>query len=477
MKTVVSVLLIAMVVTASTGTFMIDCSESPDGLYAIGECEPRFLTCSGGIARIMDCPADLMYHGKEEICDWRHNIKACRGLGEIEASGDADASGEGSGNASGDGSGYEDEESSTAISEEASGDEVLQNVCEGRDDGVYHSGKCTNYYFICASNSPRFLSCTTPLFYDPAEEKCTWIELIEECKKGMTLPVTEETEDDGSGYRSREEESSGEGSGQLTQSCDGLADGIYPIDECSTDFLTCSGGIARVMDCPSSLFFNPTLLVCDWQRNVAGCSGRVETTPKCEADGFFSFGQCASSFTACTNGHAIIMFCPSGLRFSQSTQMCDYERNVSECGEASGEEASGNGYGYEEQDSKLTPCVHMENGLYALECTPRVLSCQNGKEEIFECPSNLVFNEKSLICDYPETTLKCQLEDTLLIRDSAVATYNCEVDGLFSNTLCSRDYHKCTNGQLVNHECADSNAVFSAIHGECVDASSLQQCQ
>ncbi|CAP25755.2 Protein CBG05213 [Caenorhabditis briggsae] len=159
--------------------------------------------------------------------------------------------------------------------------------------------------------------------------------------------------------------------------------------------------------------------------------------------------------------------------------MCDYERNVSECDvESSGEPLEeSSGYSrYGEQDSKLTPCVNMENGLYALECTPRVLSCQDGKEEIFECPSNLVFNEKSLICDYPETSQKCQLEETLLIRDAPMATYDCEVDGLFSVALCSREYHKCSDGQLIKHQCAEPNSVFSAVDGECVDFSTLSQC-
>ncbi|CAO4362576.1 unnamed protein product [Caenorhabditis nigoni] len=44
-----------------------NCTNALDGLYAIGNCESQFLTCSGGIARIMDCPANL-------ICDWRHNV-------------------------------------------------------------------------------------------------------------------------------------------------------------------------------------------------------------------------------------------------------------------------------------------------------------------------------------------------------------------------------------------------------------------
>uniref|UniRef100_A0A1I7TMJ2 Peritrophic matrix protein n=1 Tax=Caenorhabditis tropicalis TaxID=1561998 RepID=A0A1I7TMJ2_9PELO len=417
----------------------------------------------------MGCPEDLFYHESQEICDWKHNVFAC---------GISETSGEESGDFSGDGSGSENGSGSGDGSGESSGDELLENVCENKDDGVYSSGVCTNYYFICTSNSPRFLSCSTPLYFDPVQQKCDWKESVEECREAI---VTTTTNNYTSEYKSYEEESSREGSGEASD-CNGKLDGIYPFDLCSTRLLTCSGGIARIMDCPSNLFFNPSLLVCDWQRNVTGCVGQPEATVKCTENGYFSFGQCSSSFTACTNGNSIVMFCPSGLKFSQNDQMCDYEFNVQECQDGSGEESgatSGYNYPYEENtsDDLLTPCIHMENGLYALECTPRVLSCQNGHEDIFECPPTLVFNEQSLICDFPETSLKCQIEDHMLIRDSSLATYDCSVDGVFSNSLCSRSYHKCSSGSLIKHECADSGDVFSTLDATCVDASSLPQCQ
>ncbi|EGT39875.1 hypothetical protein CAEBREN_08043 [Caenorhabditis brenneri] len=468
MKTLVAA---ALLIAAINASFLHDCTRLADGLYSLGDCEPRFLTCSGGIPRIMDCPDDLVYHASQEICDWRHNVFACGAAPEEESSGIE----------SGDGSGIENETGSGDSSGESSGDEILQNVCEYREDGVYSSGTCSNYFFVCTSNSPRYLTCTTPLHYDPVEQKCSWKSTITECNEEIqttTETIAPVEEKQNSGYGSYEESSSGEGSGETTPSCENKADGIFPIDGCSTNFLTCSGGIARLMDCPSSLVFNPSLLVCDWRRSVEGCSELPEPA-QCGKDGYYSFGECSSTFTACTNGNSVVMFCPSGLKFSEGTQMCDYEHNVQECRGGSGEgsgESSGEANGYGNEDL-LTPCINMENGLYALECTPRVLSCQNGHEDIFECPSTLVFNEQSLICDFPETSLKCQIEDHLLIRDSAVATYDCSVDGVFSSALCSRSYHKCSNGNLIKHECADSNAVFSTVDATCVDSSTLPQCQ
>lgn len=114
-----------------------DCTNALDGLYALGECEPQFLTCSGGIARIMDCPADLIYNEPLLICDWRHNVIGCEGSGESsgetsgEGSGESsgEASGEGSGEASGEGSGEASGEGSGEASGEGSGsgEETVEN--------------------------------------------------------------------------------------------------------------------------------------------------------------------------------------------------------------------------------------------------------------------------------------------------------------------------------------------------------------
>lgn len=184
------------------------------------------------------------------------------------------------------------------------------------------------------------------------------------------------------------------------------SDGNISKSECSNVFFSCSEGIAHRRNCPANLVFNPAISSCDWPKNVMDCSEKSEKPQNCgEVDGYFSFGRCSSSFSACTNGIPIVMFCPDGLMFSEKNQMCDYEWNVDECDL----ESSGFMENYKASEA-LTPCTNMDNGLYALDCTPRVLSCQNGRENIFECPPSLVFNENSLICDYPETSLKCCME-------------------------------------------------------------------
>ena len=61
------------------------CVNRPDGLYEWEPCSTQFLTCSGKIARIMDCPAGLIYNVPIEACDYAHNVAACEGSGEASA--------------------------------------------------------------------------------------------------------------------------------------------------------------------------------------------------------------------------------------------------------------------------------------------------------------------------------------------------------------------------------------------------------
>ena len=58
--------------------------------------------------------------------------------------------------------------------------------------------------------------------------------------------------------------------------CNGRADGLYELSACSAQFLTCSGGIARIMDCPFGLVYNTPIEACDYPHEVASCNGGSE---------------------------------------------------------------------------------------------------------------------------------------------------------------------------------------------------------
>ena len=54
-----------------------DCPRLLDGNYRLSVCNHRFLTCSNGLAYLMDCPAGLLYNAAFDQCDWPRNIVGC----------------------------------------------------------------------------------------------------------------------------------------------------------------------------------------------------------------------------------------------------------------------------------------------------------------------------------------------------------------------------------------------------------------
>ncbi|PAV90405.1 hypothetical protein WR25_17046 [Diploscapter pachys] len=143
--------------------------------------------------------------------------------------------------------------------------------------------------------------------------------------------------------------SGAESSGQFPwndggDACNGRADGLYELSACSAQFLTCSGGIARIMDCPFGLVYNTPIEACDYPHEVASCnegSGTTaaadvpesssttempSTTQKviidceegaavgidsvtCISDGLTSLSPCSPHFEMCLSGKLFTLSC------------------------------------------------------------------------------------------------------------------------------------------------------------------------
>ncbi|KHJ77200.1 chitin binding Peritrophin-A domain protein [Oesophagostomum dentatum] len=139
------------------------------------------------------------------------------------------------------------------------------------------------------------MECPLGLVYDDSDSLCVEPSQLGTCPPQTTTPSEElSTEPPVDG--SVTEQPTVDGSGIPLESCEGLADGIFERLTCSSYYLTCSGGIARVMACPANLVFDRTLKVCNYPRDVAECEG------VCKEDGFFNYGNCSDQFYACSNG-------------------------------------------------------------------------------------------------------------------------------------------------------------------------------
>ncbi|CAD6186405.1 unnamed protein product [Caenorhabditis auriculariae] len=317
--------------------------------------------------------------------------------------------------------------------------------------------------------------------------------------------------------------------------CTGKTDGVYPINSCSTKFLTCSGGIARIMDCPAQLVYNNEFLACDYPMAVAGCSSDgstslppssssvqpetsteadVTSTEEVEStttsrpttcsteDGFFSFGRCSDKFTACTNGRSIEMSCPAQLAFDEQRQLCDYPLAVPECAngasfdepstevapsssteiEASGSEsneASGNGSGYEYGSGEM-----IGNDVpSSTSSSDYGYGSGNGDEQTGndapETTSGYYYgsgngSEEAVGNDVSESTGSNYGKSSSRSAANDSSEKRC-VDGVQSTGRCSASFRQCIDGRLYSFQC-DQGKLFSKRTGSCRPLSDLPEC-
>ncbi|XP_078378120.1 properdin-like [Oculina patagonica] len=161
--------------------------------------------------------------------------------------------------------------------------------------------------------------------------------------------------------------------------CDGKANGNYRDPDNCYGFITCSNQIAHKMDCPSGLKYNEAKDQCDWPQNVQ-CS---------PVDGGWSdwsaWGSCTvtcgggtqTRTRTCTNPPPSNGGLPCSGPATES-QQCGTASCPFDCqGKANGNYKDPNNcYGY--------------------------ISCSNGLAYHMPCPANLKYNKQADKCDYPE---------------------------------------------------------------------------
>ncbi|KAK6759656.1 hypothetical protein RB195_021313 [Necator americanus] len=213
--------------------------------------------------------------------------------------------------------------------------------CEKAPEGFHALTACSSSVIQCSRNGPSLMECPVGLVYDDSKFACVKPSEMSSCppQEPDAQPKVEPLEG-----------SASEGDQESKNECGNLPDGLFEHAPCSPYFLTCSGGVSRIMSCPANLVFDKRLLICEYPGNVEECAGApgFNSSEMCPEDGFFSYGNCSDLFYACTNGRQIPMYCPAKLAFDEERQLCDYPLAVEVCransgegsGETSGEVAS-----------------------------------------------------------------------------------------------------------------------------------------
>uniref|UniRef100_A0A1I7TWZ3 Chitin-binding type-2 domain-containing protein n=1 Tax=Caenorhabditis tropicalis TaxID=1561998 RepID=A0A1I7TWZ3_9PELO len=240
-----------------------DCSTKEDGLYAIGGCSPQFLTCSGGIARIMDCPANLIYDPRIVACEYSYNVPECSGVPQDVSSTQS----------------YYPAEDTTVTAETTVDPYApvdVETTTEPEQDVTVPAETTVDTYApvdVETTTEPeQYVTAPVETTVDPyapvdvetTTEPAQDVTVPAETTLGPYAPIAVETTtapvNDEPVTRAAVE-----------RSCTGKADGFYSFGDCSDHYIACSNGYTIPMQCPARLAFDEVRVICDYTMNVPEC--------------------------------------------------------------------------------------------------------------------------------------------------------------------------------------------------------------
>lgn len=412
------------------------CKDRKPGLFSQG-CSSNVTVCNKfGRELFLLCPFGLVFDGSIEECKDQKLVAEC-----------ADVT-----------------EKSRAMGRNLDG--LPAHLCESSPDGFHAATECSTSVVQCNAGVPSLLECPGGQVFDNSKYECAPASAVPGCKPAADVPNS-------------------------SNDCEDLGDGLFEKEPCSSFFLTCSGGVSRIMSCPANLVFDKRFSLCEYPGNVEGCSSVPSTSVSevCLEDGFFSYGNCSDLFYGCSNGRKIPMYCPAKLAFDESRQLCDYPDAVPSCnaeGSALPAEDANSGYGpmveeswdstVETEASAQPPeqlssfCEAREDGFYAAGCSSEMIACVAGHPTSMMCPAHLIYDEKKQYCEYPEN-VPCYVA----AMNSGEKLEACSKEGPSANGPCSNTFTNCVEGKAYHLAC-DEGFVFSAAHESCVEPSKLKEC-
>ncbi|XP_039605054.1 chitin-binding domain protein cbd-1-like isoform X1 [Polypterus senegalus] len=353
------------------------CTGKPDGNYANPNDPHSFISCSGGIEHIMQCPANLVYNAAKDQCDWPSSGCGCNPLPNF-------CTGKANGN-------YPVPNNPDSYINCQNGNPTLMqcpagyifnaasgqcempgcscnpppNFCTGKANGNYYNPNNPHTFIICSNGIPTEMQCPAGLIFNAAKDQCDW--------PGSNLP------NPGPNF------------------CTGKPNGNYVNPSNPNSYISCSNGLIYVMPCPVGLVYNPAKNACDWPTSGSNSGNGTQhaTQGFCtgKTDGNYENPKDPHSYIACSNGLAHLMPCPSGLVFNASKDWCDWPHSF-----RSGIPNS-NQAGWQ---IPLSFCKNKISGNYIdMNRQHSFIMCSNHLTYIMQCPAGLVYNDAIKVCDFP----------------------------------------------------------------------------
>ncbi|CAD6189236.1 unnamed protein product [Caenorhabditis auriculariae] len=365
--------------TAAPEKETFSCEKLEDGPQAAAPCETKYYVCYNHRLHVLRCPSNLVFNPYNSECDRPASVPECR----------ADL-----------------KKPDTPVST------PIDPFCERLADGRYGFG-CNSFYYQCTNFETEKNRCETGLFYNAESQMCQKAKDVPECARNE-IGLEQETEENAATVvppttpKTYSSESS-----PVTINCEYKPDGIYALPFCTEKYVQCVDSRPIVSECAQGLFYSEESGLCDYKANVPICNNRhsaPQGPPRSsydnshqafscvgKADGYFSIG-CSSTYFSCIEGNSQKMMCPAGLKFSSSSNRCEYEDHVPECHR--GAPAS--------SPNEYNSCTEKENGLYSFgKCSQSYVTCYNERMMVGKCAPPLVFNPVNSLCDYRSNNKDC----------------------------------------------------------------------
>ncbi|XP_076370157.1 uncharacterized protein LOC143256616 [Tachypleus tridentatus] len=284
--------------------------------------------------------------------------------------------------------------------------------CTGRHDGAYpdYQKGCRQFY-LCVSGQTHVSWCSNDTIFNPNSGYCDAPSRVR-CVdlEGLAWP-------------------------SLVGDCSYQEDGIY-TDYTSgcRNFYFCKGGVKTVFSCDENMLFDWRTGSCRQAREVPCFPATCENQPE---GLYIDNTESCKRYYLCSNGEKLEFVCPQGKIFNENIMRCDHSRTVS-C-----------------PNSSFMSCNDLPDGYYPdYEDNCRIFYlCINGELKRYSCPTNLVFNKRSLTCDYPSETT-CEKPTNAACEHEPNGVYSLTETGCREFKICREGYtvHSgvCSRGKLMN---------------------------
>lgn len=160
-----------------------------------------------------------------------------------------------------------------------------------------------------------------------------------------------------------------------------------------TKFYQCSHGVPYPLYCPDGLHFNPSLNVCFQPKVINSAAFAISSSacpvPDPEDPVYLTDPTDPTKFYECSNGVAYPFVCPGELHFNPYTNRCDYPGFSTPSSTTGPSGPSG-----------TCPYPDPEYPVYLTDLSDpgRFYECSNGVPYAFDCPPGLQFKPDVNVC-------------------------------------------------------------------------------